>query len=405
MKNLNRRKRSHATQVAASAAVVAAVVAGAVGVGAGEGHAAATHKTHEAHRASHQARQSEFKRPKLRHGVLTVSGTDASDKIALRLRAGEPGILQVDVGDDDSANFSFDRTRVAAIAVDARAGDDLVRIDESNGVFADSIPTTLDGGDGDDNLAGGSGAERLVGSGGNDSIDGNGGNDAASLGAGNDTFVWDPGDGSDTVEGQDGTDTMLFNGANGAEQVDLSANGNRLKFFRVQGAITMDTASVERVDFNAFGGADTVTVNDLTGTDVKTVNANLAAALGGSTGDAATDQVIVNATNRDDTVEVAARTTSVGVTGLAPTVNIQNIDPASDALTIKGLAGNDILDATQLTADSVVLTLDGGAGDDRLVGGAGNDTLLGGDGDDILVGGPGLDVLDGGPGLNVLEQD
>ena len=75
-----------------------------------------------------------------------------------------------------------------------------------------------------------------------------------------------------------------------------------------------------------------------------------------------------------------------------------------DALTIKGFAGNDILDASQLTADSVVLTLDGGAGNDLLLGGAGNDTLLGGDGDDTLVGGPGQDVLDGGPGLNVLEQ-
>ena len=59
---------------------------------------------------------------------------------------------------------------------------------------------------------------------------------------------------------------MLFNGAGGAEQVDLSANGNRLRFFRgTQGTITMDTRCVERVDFNALGGADLVTVNDLTG--------------------------------------------------------------------------------------------------------------------------------------------
>ena len=53
----------------------------------------------------------------------------------------------------------------------------------------------------------------------------------------------------------------------------------------------------------------------------------------------------------------------------------------------------------------MVLTLDGGAGDDLVVGGDGNDTLFGRDGDDILVGGPGLDVLDGGPGLNIIEQD
>ena len=117
-----------------------------------------------------------------------------------------------------------------------------------------------------------------------------------------------------------------------AEQVDLSANGNRLKFFRVQANITMDTAGVETVDFNALGGADTVTVNDLTGTDVKTVNANLAAALGGTTGDGATDQVIVNGSNGNDTINVGGDASGVAVTagpeeqkgvpGLPLTVNI-----------------------------------------------------------------------------------
>ena len=47
----------------------------------------------------------------------------------------------------------------------------------------------------------------------------------------------------------------------------------------------MDTDSVEMVDFNALGGADTVTVNDLTGTDVSSVNVDLAGTLGGAAGD------------------------------------------------------------------------------------------------------------------------
>ena len=114
---------------------------------------------------------------------------------------------------------------------------------------------------------GGSGAETLIGGDGNDLIDGNGGNDTALLGAGDDTFVWDPGDGSDTVEGQDGADTMVFNGANANERVALSANGRRLLFLRSPGNITMDTEGVETVDFNALGGADVVTVDDLSGTE------------------------------------------------------------------------------------------------------------------------------------------
>ena len=119
-----------------------------------------------------------------------------------------------------------------------------------------TVPTTIDGGAGNDVIAGGSGAETLRGGDGNDSLDGNGGSDAAFLGAGDDTFVWDPGDGSDTVEGQDGADTMVFNGADAAERIALSANGNRLRLGRDVGNITMDTAGIERIDVNALGGAD-----------------------------------------------------------------------------------------------------------------------------------------------------
>ena len=402
MRNLMRLKELRAVRLAASAVAVAAAVAGATGIAAGQGNAA---PPTEADNASQLPNAAKFKHPKLKHGVLTVVGTDASEKIALRLQAGQPGILQVDIGDDGSADFSFDRARVAAIAVDARAGDDLVRIDETNGVFTDSIPTALDGGDGNDNLAGGSGAETLVGEDGNDSVDGNRGNDAAFLGAGDETFVWDPGDVSDPIEGQDGSDTMVVTGAGIAEKVDLSANGNRLRFVRDIGTVTMDTAGVETVDFNALGGADTVTVNDLTGTGVKTVKTDLAATLGGTTGDGATDQLIVNGTNGNDAIELAGRSGTVGLRGLAATVNVTNTEPANDTLTIDAVDGDDIVDATQVPANSIMLTLDGGAGDDLLVGGDGNDTLFGRDGDDILVGGPGQDILDGGPGLNIIEQD
>ena len=45
-------------------------------------------------------------------GTLRIDGNAASDKLALRLQAGSPQTLQVDVGDDGSANFSFDRSEV-----------------------------------------------------------------------------------------------------------------------------------------------------------------------------------------------------------------------------------------------------------------------------------------------------
>src|SRR5439155_21719147 len=216
----------------------------------------------------------------------------------------------------------FASNEIAKIIINAKGGNDLVRIDESNGLFTDSIPTTIDGGNGNDTIAGGKGIEKLLGGRGNDSIDGNGGNDVARLGAGNDIFVWDPGDGSDTVEGQAGAETMLFTGANVAEQVDLSANGNRLRFFRTQANITMDTAGVERVIFNALGGADTVTVNDLTGTDVNRVDVDLASTIGGAAGDGQADRVIVNATNGNDAIDGRGDAQAVKVSGLAATTEI-----------------------------------------------------------------------------------
>jgi Ca2+-binding RTX toxin-like protein len=355
MKNITRTKASLITGRVwlATGVATAAVVAGIV---AGPG--SATPPVH-ANYGPYPPKAAKFKAPKLKEGTLTVNGTKRSDKITLRLQAGDPGILQVDVGDDGSADFSFERSKIAKIVVKARAGADLVRIDESNGVFTDSIPTTLDGGDGNDTIAGGKGIETLLGGYGNDSIDGNGGNDLALMGPGNDTFVWDPGDGSDTVEGQDGSDTMVFNGANAAEHVNLTANGNRLKFFRVEGNITMDTAGVERVDFNALGGADIVTVNDLTGTDVSRVNVDLAGTLGGAIGDGQADRVVVNATNGNDTIDVSGDAQVVKVSGLATTTEILHSEAANDRLDINTLTGADTVGSRGLAAGAIRLFVDG----------------------------------------------
>ena len=261
--------------------------------------------------------------------------------------------------------------------VDAGNGGDAVRIDEDNGVFSDTIPTTIeggngndrlvggagavtiDGGNGDDTLFGGNGNEKLLGGNGNDSIDGNKGNDSAFLGNGNDTFIWDPGDGSDTIEGENGNDTMVFNGANVVDTVDLVADGSHLKFFRQPANITMDTHGVERVDFNALGLADVVTVNDLTGTGVKELNVDLAGSLGGTTGDAAADRVIVNATNGDDKVDVSGNAGGVKVRGLVPTVRVLHSETANDSLEINTLEGTDTVKSAHLDLGLIQLFVDG----------------------------------------------
>jgi Ca2+-binding RTX toxin-like protein len=341
---------------------------------------------------------------RLKHHALFVRGSNANDSIALRLAAGNPGVVQVDVGDNGSANFSFPREAIQSISIDARGGNDQVRIDDTNGSFTNSIPTRIDGGPGNDTIAGGAGAETLNGGLGNDRIDGNGGNDISDLGPGDDTFVWDPGDGSDTIEGGDGTDTMVFNGAAASETVDLSANGNRLRFFRQPANITMDTHGVEQVDFNALGGADKVTVGDLTGTDVSNVNLDLAGTLGGTAGDGQTDQVTVDGTNLSDAVTAAGDSSGVTVSGLHTQVAIQHQD-STDQLFVQGLGGDDNISATGLAAGAISEFLDGGDGNDTIAGGPGAETLLGGNGNDRIDGNGGNDRADLGAGDDTFVWD
>jgi Ca2+-binding RTX toxin-like protein len=315
---------------------------------------------------------------------VIVNGTSGNDNIVVAKSVS--GGVKIG-GLAAVVNISGQDADLDQLTINALAGND--KIDASN-LDAGFINLTENGGDGDD---------LLIGSGGDDLVNGGRGNDALLGGAGDDTFTWNPGDGSDVIEGQAGTDTLQFNGSNVGEKIDLSANGSRLRFTRDVAAITMDVNGAERVNFAALGGADTITVNDLTGTDVSEVNLDLGS---NGAGDGSADNVIVNATNGADVAFVAGDSSGVSVLGLFSTVNIKNAEAANDGLTVNLLAGDDVLEATGLSAGTIKLTGDGGDGDDVLVGSAGNDVLLGGAGDDILIGNGGVDTLDGGPGDNVI---
>jgi Ca2+-binding RTX toxin-like protein len=293
------------------------------------------------------------------------------------------------------APFFLDIGTSESLVVNLNGGNDF--FSAGNGL-ATLIQLSVDGGAGDDNISGGDGNDQLGGGDGNDTVIGGRGNDTASLGAGDDTFLWNPGDGSDIVEGQDGIDTMQFFGSNQAEKIDLSANGSRLRLTRDVGGVAMDVDGTERVSVVPLGEADTTTVNDLSGTAVTDVNLDLSAQ---GRGDGAADTVIINGTAGDDVLTVSGDAAGVSAVGLSARVNITGAE-TTDQLTVFALAGDDVVDASGLTADAI--GADGGEGDDDLVGGAGNDTLIGGAGDDVLNGGAGQDVLDGGAGENVLIQ-
>jgi Ca2+-binding RTX toxin-like protein len=302
----------------------------------------------------------------------------------------------------DPAPFSIDIGTTEDLVLNMNGGDDSF---SATGNLAALIKVTIDGGAGNDTIRGSNGDDLLLGGDGNDFIDGNQGNDRGLLGAGDDVFQWDPGDGDDVVEGQDGTDTMLFNGANISENIDILANGERVLFTRNIANVAMDLNEVERIDFNALGGADNIVVNDLSGTDVTQVNLDLASTLGGSAGDGQPDTVTVNVTNGNDNIEVLGSGSSVTVAGLPARVDIGQAEGANDRLVINTLGGDDTISAATLPAGIIKLTIDSGAGDDTITGSDGADLLLAGDGNDFVDGDRGDDIAFLGAGDDVFQWD
>ncbi len=393
MKGRGRRAAMGALLVAALVGLVSLLMAG-------NGYAAEAKPKPKPKVAKHKSKpkpkKKRYSRPKVKghvkKRVATVIGTPRGETIVLRLKANNPNKIQVDVGNNGSADWQFNRNQVRQIVVLARGGNDIVLIDESNGVFTDTEQTIVYGEDGNDDLRGGSGPELFFGGLGNDTLDTNKGNDIALLGAGDDSFTWDPGDGSDVVEGQAGTDTMVFNGNGLAERFEASAVGPRVRFTRDLGNIVMNLDGVEKILTQALGGADTAVVNDLSGTDLKNVELELESAIGSNAGDGAADSVTVNGTSADDTINVVPNAGGVDVTGLAAAVRIEHSEAANDSLLVNGLGGNDTINGNVGLAALIKLSIDGGAANDTINGGDGSELLLGGDGNDAIDGNRGNDT-------------
>jgi stress response protein SCP2 len=273
------------------------------------------------------------------------------------------------------------------------AGNDSISLDESNGALPNA---DFFGGDCNDTLIGGASDEFF---------DAGPGNDTVLMGAGDDTFGWNPGDGSDLVDGQGGRDTMVFNGSDVADDIDVSANGSRVRFTRDVGNVTMDLDGVEEIDFNALGGADIITIDNQLATDLDLVKLDLEGTSGH--GDGQADSITINGTEREDFGQIATFDNGASVVaslGSFPAVSIIGAEPI-DNLTLNALGGNDTLDASSLPANLIGLSLNGGAGDDTIRGSQGDDLVSGGPGNDVAQLGDGRDtfVWNAGDGSDTVD--
>jgi Ca2+-binding RTX toxin-like protein len=338
--------------------------------------------------------------------TVTVNATDGKDKISVA----SDGASVVVTGLSEQVTIDNASGADDSLVIEGGGGKDTI---DSSGLASGQIKLTIDGGDGNDTIIGSAGADTLNGGAGDDVITGGVGNDVARLGDGNDRFIWNPGDNSDEVDGGAGRDTLDFRGADVSETFTISPQGSRATLTRNIGNVIMGLIGLEVIQLAAGAGADTITVNDLTGTDVKEVAIDLAA-VGKSSADGEADQVTVNGTAGHDDITIARHGGLVTVSGLAATVTIAHADRLLDQLDVSAGAGDDVIDASDLSANHLGLTLEGGAGNDTIFGSDGNDTIIGGTGNDVvLMGagddlfiwnqGDGSDVVDGSSGFDTMD--
>ena len=184
-------------------------------------------------------------------GVLVVTGTDGPDSILISRNVPDgssPDLLEVTV--NGVLEGSFDLAAVTGgVRVHAGAGDDSVRVDESNGLVpvalaaygeADNdtlvggfVGDVLDGGAGDDVLFGNDGDDHLAGGDGNDLLAGGFGDDDLAGGIGDDQLYGEFGfdvlrgeDGADTLDGGDDDDSL-----DGGAGLDFLTGGLGADFF------------------------------------------------------------------------------------------------------------------------------------------------------------------------------
>ena len=358
-------------------------------------------------------------------GTDTINGGDGFDRI-LVTGSGAGNVISVSqtaiTVDGQTENLTI-TGGIELFEVDALGGNDNItvtlatiagHVDAGEGTdvvigTASAAALHIDGGDGNDDITGGAGDDVVDAGNGNDLVRGGLGADQLNGGDGADVFFWSLGDGSDVVTGGgDGADRLEFTGDGAANIIDLAATPGHATV--TLGAATVDTTGVENLQINALGGDDTITVGDLSTSNVTSV--------GVDTG-AGSDDLIVNGRTTADILAVSAPSaTTLKIQGLAYDLNASNVSLPDD-LIVNGGQGDDEIKAASGVETTVNITFNGGLGndflsadatlngdegDDVLVGGVGNDALNGGSGDDTLTGNGGVDAFDGGGGYDTVVE-
>jgi hypothetical protein len=255
-------------------------------------------------------------------GTLSFVASDGKEN-AISVTVAAPNFVITDTGESVTAGAGCSQAAPASVTC-ATAGITALNIDSRDGndaisVGGTSVPTTLSGGEGDD---------QLTGSDGNDTLNGGAGADRLEGGLGTDTFNGDSGD--DVLLGGTGsTGNDVLNGGTGTDVADYSARGVTLQI---------------SVDGTANDGQQGETDN--VKTDVENVT-------GGSAGDALIGSTVANVLlggGGDDTLDGDAAN--------------DILDGGTGADDLVGGAGTDLV-TYAASATPVTVLLDGSSGQRR----------------------------------------
>ncbi len=268
----------------------------------------------------------------------TISGGGGDDWIV-----GSAGADSINGGTGrDTVDYS---TSTQAVEVDLLKGEGrggLAEGDRYAGV--DNVTGSSQG----DKITGHNTASTLDGGAGDDTLyGGTGNNDLLIGGAGNDKLFG--GDGSDNLQGGDGADSL--DGGAGHDTLSGGAGSDTM-----QGGMGNDTFVLD--------GADSI----VGGEGLDTLDAS------------------AQKTGQTYTLDSGGTVATPGTLTTAQFKEVESFRLGS---------GSDSFDAAKA---STSLTVEGGAGEDKITTGAGSDTLSGGTGNDALSGGAGSDTLSGDAG-------
>ncbi|PLW82817.1 hypothetical protein CWI75_09650 [Kineobactrum sediminis] len=302
---------------------------------------------------------------------------------------------------------------VTELSVNFNKGDDVLRNDGAGKV-------TANGGLGNDLLIGGRGIDILDGGDNADRIQGGAGADELRGGEGDDVITWLSGDGVDTVIDGGGGAADLFEvvGVDGTPlDVVVNANGSDVDL-TIAGAGILTPRAFENLNIIGANSPDRIVVNDLTGNNLKRINADFG-------DDAAQDELIVNTTSGADQVDFNLDTETLDlkivdpktgdVSSVVRTVNTTQVEVTNsvtvglsgaggsgndDRVTLNTEGGNDTV-AVGGTFEGITTTINSGSGSDTVninTTAAGSTTVVNTEegADTIVVGSAGVtDGIDG----------